>query len=237
MIHIKPPTELLKDPTRYDIFLAGSIEQGKAEEWQKAFYEEIYKMRPKPNVAMFNPRRDDWDPNWDAIKDKKKLEEQIEWELEHLEKANLIVMYLQPGTISPVSLLELGLFAREVYVMKKQMIVLCPEGFHRKTNIDVVCQYYDITMAKDMNDLIKKTKACIKEFHSAMPLPNIQEEIKEADSKEKEMFEKSFKRPKNYFKLSPERQWEIDEELGILDWQGGNLTKEEQKRFQQHYKK
>jgi len=52
---------------------------------------------------------------------------------------------------------------------------------------------------------------------------------------QREMFEASFGRPRNYFKLSPERQWEIDSELGILDWEGGDLTDEEEKRFQQHY--
>jgi hypothetical protein len=50
-----------------------------------------------------------------------------------------------------------------------------------------------------------------------------------------EMFEKSFERPSNYFKLSPERQWEIDDDLGILDWDGGHLTEEEKKRFKEHY--
>jgi hypothetical protein len=53
---------------------------------------------------------------------------------------------------------------------------------------------------------------------------------------EQEMFEKSFQRPTNYFKLSPERQWEIDEELGILDWIGNNLTEQEKQRFKEHYK-
>jgi hypothetical protein len=53
---------------------------------------------------------------------------------------------------------------------------------------------------------------------------------------QKEMFEASFQRPSNFFKLSPERQWEIDKNLGILDWVGGNLTKEENERFQNHYK-
>jgi hypothetical protein len=52
---------------------------------------------------------------------------------------------------------------------------------------------------------------------------------------EHEMFEMSFRRPKNFFKLSAERQWEIDKELGILDWEGGNLTDEEMKRFRAHY--
>ena len=37
------------------------------------------------------------------------------------------------------------------------------EGFHRKTNIDTVCMYYDIEIAKNMKDLIKKTKKIIKD--------------------------------------------------------------------------
>jgi len=53
---------------------------------------------------------------------------------------------------------------------------------------------------------------------------------------EREMFEKSFERPANYFKLSAKEQWEIDRELGILDWQGNDLTKEDVKRFKDHYK-
>ena len=146
---------------RFDIFLAGSIEQGKAIDWQKAFVEEIEKMKPSPSVAFFNPRRDEWDPTWDQSSTNENLVEQIDWELEHLEKANLIIMYLQPGTISPVSLLELGLFS------KRPMIVLCPEGYHRKANVNVVCTRYKITMAKDMKDLIKKTKESIRNYFAS----------------------------------------------------------------------
>ncbi len=54
---------------------------------------------------------------------------------------------------------------------------------------------------------------------------------------EKEMYEKSFQRPSNFFHLSGEEQWEIDKRLGILDWQGDNLTKAEQERFSAHYTK
>lgn len=53
---------------------------------------------------------------------------------------------------------------------------------------------------------------------------------------EREMFEKSFERPSNYFKLTPRRQWEIDENLGILDWMGSDLSKEDKERFNNHYK-
>lgn len=54
---------------------------------------------------------------------------------------------------------------------------------------------------------------------------------------EREMFEKSFERPKNYFKLSSSHQWEIDSRLGILDWEGQGLSEADMKRFKDHYKK
>lgn len=53
---------------------------------------------------------------------------------------------------------------------------------------------------------------------------------------EREMFEESFKRPNNFFQLSLRQQWDIDKELGILDWKGEGLSEEDQKRFSDHYK-
>lgn len=52
---------------------------------------------------------------------------------------------------------------------------------------------------------------------------------------ERDMFEASFQRPSNFFKLTPERQWEIDKNLGILDWWGTDLSEEDQQRFNNHY--
>lgn len=52
---------------------------------------------------------------------------------------------------------------------------------------------------------------------------------------EREMFEKSFQRPRNYFNLSERRQWEIDSDLGILDWNGEGLSDEDIERFKNHY--
>ena len=54
---------------------------------------------------------------------------------------------------------------------------------------------------------------------------------------EYQMFEKSFERPRNYFNLSTEEQWDIDKALGILDWQGNDLSKEDVKRFEEYYDK
>ena len=49
------------------------------------------------------------------------------------------------------------------------------------------------------------------------------------------MFETSFSRPSNYFKLSEAEQWKIDRELGILDWEGSGLTADQTTRFKKHY--
>lgn len=54
---------------------------------------------------------------------------------------------------------------------------------------------------------------------------------------QREMFERSFQRPSNYFELSARSQWEIDEDLGILDWEGDNLSEEDLDRFYEHYNK
>jgi hypothetical protein len=52
---------------------------------------------------------------------------------------------------------------------------------------------------------------------------------------EREMFEKSFDRPKNFRKLSAQEQWDIDRSLGILDWEGEDLSAEDLVRLREHY--
>lgn len=52
---------------------------------------------------------------------------------------------------------------------------------------------------------------------------------------EREMFERSFMRPKDYFQLSGQEQWAIDKSLGILDWEGEDLSKDDIKRFKEYF--
>lgn len=56
-----------------------------------------------------------------------------------------------------------------------------------------------------------------------------------AEMTQHQMFEASFSRPGNYFTRSSEEQWEIDKRLGILDWNGEDLTDEELERYRAHY--
>ena len=140
------------------LFLAGSIEQGKAEEWQSRIIEDLKSFTSDVNIegkntikkklTILNPRRPDWNPNLpqEALNDV--LRNQITWELDHLEVSDVICLYLDPKTTSPISLLELGLHMRS-----RKLLVCCPPGFYRKANIDITCLKYGVDVLNDYSIL------------------------------------------------------------------------------------
>jgi len=134
------------------IFLAGSIEMGKAEPWQERIVAALSEARTGSEVrdlVILNPRRDDWDDSWEQRADDPRFSKQVSWELDMLDAADIVVMYLAPGTTSPVSLLEFGLYARS-----GKLRVCCPEGFWRRGNVEVVCRRNRIPLFETLNDLI-----------------------------------------------------------------------------------
>lgn len=144
---IKPPHPL--EVNQPSIFLAGSIELDKAELWQDQVCEALTNLP----VTILNPRRDSWDASWPQDMSFAPFREQVEWELEALELADMILMYFDPATKSPISLLELGLHAKS-----KKMAVCCPTGFWRKGNVDIVCARYGIEQVERLEDLMDWVK-------------------------------------------------------------------------------
>lgn len=150
---IKPPYHL--DIETNSIFLAGSIEMGQAVDWQTQVTNGL---SDKKNLTILNPRRDDWDSTWKQDVKNEQFRGQVRWELEAMERASIIAMYFDPKTLSPISLLELGLHAQRTDWNYKptdsKLVVCCPEGFWRKGNVDVVCERYRIPQVEDLNNLI-----------------------------------------------------------------------------------
>ena len=135
MIYTPPSNIVLRDLDRPSVFLAGSIEMGAAENWQtdKAmFFQRL-------GFDVFNPRRHDWDASWEQKFENPQFYQQVNWELHALEAADLILMYFAPSTKSPISLLELGLFAES-----RKIVVVCPDEFWRRGNVEIVCNRYNI---------------------------------------------------------------------------------------------
>lgn len=148
-----PPEDIFfeKPEKSKTIFLAGSIEMGKAIDWQQKLIDKLRITTKDLNVDLYalNPRRPDWNSNWEQSINNPYFVEQVEWELTGLHNADIIVMYLAANTASPISLLELGL-----HVMGGKLIVFCEDGFYRKGNIDVVCKVYGITQVRSQTELL-----------------------------------------------------------------------------------
>jgi len=119
----------------FRVFLAGSIEQGKATRWHSSVVKALDEA--KLNVAVYNPRRENWDPTWDQSPENPQFKAQVEWELSRIERSDIVFFYFEPGTISPITLLELGLCLGA----RRSVIVCCPDGFHRKGNVQVTMSW------------------------------------------------------------------------------------------------
>ena len=120
-----------------NIFLGGTIDNGDSFNHQDALISELKKSKTKHPLCIYNPRRADWP----SSEDHAEIDKQIKWELTHLERADLIVMNILGGSKSPISLMEIGLFARE-----NKLFVFCQKDFYRYDNVRVVCGSYGIPL-------------------------------------------------------------------------------------------
>jgi hypothetical protein len=154
MEELKSPNQISPEQFNLNsIFSAGSIENGVVIDWQS----ELKELLKDTKGLILNPRRDSWDPTWKQTKDNPEFKEQVLWELEHLQYCDLIVVYIDPNTKSPITLLELGLFASS-----NKIVVCCPEGFYRKGNVDIVCELHNIPMVDNINELSNFIKKFFK---------------------------------------------------------------------------
>ncbi|AXT53428.1 hypothetical protein D1818_22325 [Aquimarina sp. BL5] len=149
---ITAPTKIELDKN-LSVFLAGSIEVGVAERWQDIVISEF----SEEDITILNPRRASWDASWKQKIDNPIFKEQVNWELEALEKSDVIIMYFDNNTKSPITLLELGLFARS-----GKLIVCCPDGFWRKGNVAIVCERYEVKQVDSLEELINEVKKKVK---------------------------------------------------------------------------
>lgn len=156
MIEIKAPHDYAAHSNLPSVFLAGSIEMGVAEDWQAQVAAALGKL----DVLVLNPRRAAWDASWEQSINNPPFREQVEWELDALDAADVILMYFSPETKSPITLLELGVHAAK---NPHKVIVCCPDGFWRKGNVDILCHRYGVAQTTTLDALIQKTIQTLQE--------------------------------------------------------------------------
>lgn len=141
------------------VFLAGSIEMGKAKDWQTELTQKILADHGLAKLIAVNPRRKDWDSSWTQEKSNPQFFEQVSWELKNIESADFVVVVFDPKTQSPITLMELGIISQS---KPGNVVVMCPEGFFRKGNVDIVCDRYGIHQAASLEDVIDFLKDKMK---------------------------------------------------------------------------
>lgn len=146
------------EKTGFKIFLAGTIDMGISIDWQQKIIDCLQNMETKTDLVFLNPRRKNWDSSWIQTIENEQFNGQVTWELDALEQSDLIVMFLEAHSKSPISMLELGLFAES-----GKIVVCCEEGFWRKGNIDIVCKRKNIPTFKTFDTLIDYLKQLIKQ--------------------------------------------------------------------------
>lgn len=142
---IKAPSFIQNDRS-LKVFLAGTIDIGNSEDWQKQVAESFSKKQIA--VTLLNPRRDDWNNDLKQTIDEPQFYQQVNWELNALDKADHIIMNFLPDSKSPITLLELGLYADS-----GKLIVICPDEFYRSGNVHIVCDRYDIPLYKSLKEI------------------------------------------------------------------------------------
>jgi len=154
---ILPPEIIL--PSDVSVFLAGTIDMGHSVDWQQTFIHQANKEKKMDDVVVFNPRRKSWDHSWTQSIENVWFSEQVNWELDAMESADVILLFLEANSKSPISMMELGLFADS-----GKLMVCCEEGFWRKGNIDIVCKRKGIDQYRTFDELSAAVIAKLKDL-------------------------------------------------------------------------
>ena len=140
--HEELPKEVAEDKSFTKVFLAGTIDMGNSKDWQMELYNKFSAMDGR--YILFNPRQENWDASRPG-----EMDYQVRWELDHLEEADMIIMYILGNSKSPISLLELGIHAKS-----DKMYVICENDFYRYDNVRITCDYYGIPLYNSLEDFL-----------------------------------------------------------------------------------
>ncbi|MCV6637467.1 nucleoside 2-deoxyribosyltransferase domain-containing protein [Candidatus Albibeggiatoa sp. nov. NOAA] len=153
MATVYKPPQVVDFAARPSVFFAGTIDNGNSEDWQASVETKLADL----DVSILNPRRDNWDASWEQTIHNPQFKQQVVWELNGLDAVSVIFMYFAPNSQSPITLLELGLMAES-----KKMLLVSPQGFWRRGNIEVVAERYQIPLIDDLDTGIEMLRQSLQ---------------------------------------------------------------------------
>ncbi|ETS73177.1 hypothetical protein PFICI_15122 [Pestalotiopsis fici W106-1] len=136
-----PSDEAVKWPKT--VFLAGTTTG--PPDWRTGVCDQLSDLP----ITIFDPLRPDWTDSWthDVFR------HQVNWELSKQEEACVVAVYFGANTAAPISLMELGLCAKD-----KKAVVYVEDGYPKKGNVKVVCERYNIHVHDNFENFIQSIK-------------------------------------------------------------------------------
>ena len=151
---IKPDSEdqsVVPDNLR--VFLAGSIDNGDTVPWADGVAAQLTEF----DASVFNPLREEWFPDLEKRMHEPLFAQQVNWELDNIQAADVVFFNFVAGSVSPITLQELG------YVLGRAeadtVIVCCPDGFWRKGNVEIMCARSHIAVHNNLSDAVAELRS------------------------------------------------------------------------------
>ena len=128
------PTNLIgyRGIVPYSLFLGGTIDDGKSEDWQKKVVE-FFDQTKNEFLTIFNPRDSEWDLECSQSDSEPRFRKQVDWEQDGLKHSSLILMYFVGGSRSIISMCELGQYSKS-----GKLIVVADKDYFKRGNIEVL---------------------------------------------------------------------------------------------------
>jgi len=141
---ITAPKEL--DTPGISVFLAGGISN--CPDWQSECITMIQKYNFQKDIVLYNPRR------LNFVFSLENSEIQIQWEFQHLKKADVIIFWFSEGSLNPIVLYELGMWGNS---RDKQIIIGVHPRYERKEDVIIQTKLArpDIEIAYTLDEVVK----------------------------------------------------------------------------------
>lgn len=133
-----------KQAHRVSIFLAGTTSATGEPDWRATLIAGL----ASHNVTIFNPKRDDWDSTWTEDFSDPRWAEQIQWELDMQDAADVIVVFFHGVTAAPIALAELGMSTRT-----GKTVACALDGYSKRGYVEAVCRKYMAPFVRSEEDL------------------------------------------------------------------------------------
>ncbi|KFA64339.1 hypothetical protein S40285_02961 [Stachybotrys chlorohalonatus IBT 40285] len=160
------PVQIVQAPARpqlvgkRSIFLAGTTAPTGEPDWRQTLTDAL---RHLPVTAL-NPYRTDWDSTWKEDFSDSRWADQVQWELDMQETADIVVFFFHGATPAPISMLEFGLCAR-----LGKAIVCAKKDYVKRGNIEAVCRRYAVPLMGSQDELRDAVVARIQQDLTAQP--------------------------------------------------------------------